>query len=328
MASPRPASRLPSPSHLASGLRMFPSPATVQPAPEGKLMSPTRSADELQRRIDELEKQSGAEVIAVAVHDMETGFEFRRHADRWFHAASTIKVAILLGVYAALHEGKLVRHSRLHVRNRFLSAYDGRPFRVSADRDANSVVHKAIGTTMTIEGLATHMIATSSNLATNLLLDLVGVEHVQNTVAELGLEGIDVRRGVEDECAHEHGIINRVTAAGLVQLLLAIAEERAVSPELCREMIDILHQQEFDGGIPAHLPRAARVAHKTGDISTVAHDAGIVYLSDRQPYVIAVLTEWQPERSGRAATIAAVSHAVYEHLERLERLERGAAADA
>jgi beta-lactamase class A len=207
-----------------------------------------------------------------------------------------------------------VPQSRLHVRNRFTSAYDGSIFRVNADRDANAEVQDAIGKTMRISELALHMIATSSNLATNLLLDYVGLESVQQTLAELGIEGVDIRRGVEDERAFQAEINNQVTADGLVRLLRVIAEERAFSPELSRKMLDILHAQEFKSGIPAGLPVAARVAHKTGEISTVAHDAGIVYLPKRKPYVVAILTEWDPDATGRSATIAAASYDVYTHL--------------
>jgi beta-lactamase class A len=105
-----------------------------------------------------------------------------------------------------------------------------------------------------------------------------------------------------------------VTANGLVALLRMIAEERAFSPALSRQMLDILHRQEFRSGIPARLPRGTRVANKTGDISTVAHDAGVVYPPGRRPYVIAILTEWDADATGRSSTIAALSHAVYEHL--------------
>ncbi len=270
--------------------------------------------DALHVRFDSLERKSGARALSVAVYDTETCACFRRHADRWFHAASTIKVAILLGVYASIHHGWLLPHSRLHVRNRFLSAADGRPFRVLADRDANAAVHDAVGKMLRISDLALHMITTSSNLATNLLLDLIGLDSVQRGLDELHVDGIDIRRGVEDERAFEQGINNRVTADGLVQLLRLIAEERAFSPDLSREMLDILHRQEFRNGIPARLPPAVRVAHKTGDISTVAHDAGVVYPPGRKPYVIAILTEWSPDAAGRSATIAEVSHAVYEAL--------------
>ena len=268
----------------------------------------------LQQHIETIARKSDARAIGVAVHDTETGRELHHDAERWFHAASTIKVAILLAVYGEIDRGRFARQSRLHVRNRFLSAYDGSPFRVLADRDADSEVHAAIGKTMRVSELALHMIATSSNLATNLLLDLIGLETVQRTIDRFGLRGLDIRRGVEDEKAYEHGIVNRVTANGLVALLRLIAEERAYSPELSREMLDILHQQEFKKGIPARLPREVRVAHKTGDISTVAHDAGVVYAPNRKPYVLAILTEWSADAGSRSPTIATISHEVYEEL--------------
>jgi beta-lactamase class A len=283
-------------------------PPPVTPAPSEDLLAA------LHVRLDALERRAGARSLAVAVYDTQTHTSFRRHADRWFHAASTVKVAILLGVYASIHHGWLLPQSRVHVRNRFWSAVDASPFRVLADRDANSEVHASVGKMMRVTELALHMIATSSNLATNVLLDLVGLDTVQRSLDDFGIDGLDVRRGVEDERAFAHGINNRVTADGLVQLLRLIAEERAFTPELSQEMLTILHAQEFKNGIPARLPAAVRVAHKTGDISTIAHDAGVVYPPGRKPYVIAVLTEWSPDASGRSATIAEASHAVYELL--------------
>ena len=273
-----------------------------------------QNLDALRQRIDAAARKSDARAIAVALHDAESGAELQYDADRWFHGASTIKIAILLAVYGEIDRGRLAPQSRLHVRNRFLSAYDGSPFRILADRDADSEVHASIGKTMRVSELALHMIAMSSNLATNLLLDFIGLETVQRTIERFGLTGLDIRRGVEDEKAFEHDIVNRVTANGLVGLLRLIAEERAYSPELSREMLDILHQQEFKKGIPARLPRDVRVAHKTGDISSVAHDAGVVYAPGRKPYVVAILTEWAADAGSRSPTIASISHAVYDYL--------------
>ena len=277
--------------------------------------SPAQDAlDRVALRLDRLEREANARALGVSVYDFETGATLNYNADRWFHAASTIKVAILAGVYAAIHEGRWPPHARLHVRNRFFSAADGSLFRVSPERDANGEVHAAIGKMMRIRELAHHMITTSSNLATNLLLDLVGVETVQGVLDHYHIDGIDFRRGVEDERAFAAGISNRVTARGLVALLRAIEEEKVFSPELSREMIDILHQQEFRSGIPGKLPREVRVAHKTGDISTVAHDAGVVYPRERKPYIVAILTEWSPDVTRRSATIAGASHAIYDAL--------------
>jgi beta-lactamase class A len=159
------------------------------------------------------------------------------------------------------------------------------------------------------------MITTSSNLATNLLLGVIGTEAVNQTLRELDVdEGIELRRGVEDELAFDKDINNRVTAEGLLRILVMLAEGKAFSPALSRRMMDILHGQEFNQGIPARLPKGARVAHKTGEISTVAHDAGVVYLPKRKPYVLVILTEWDASATGRSRTIASISHAIYEFL--------------
>ncbi len=270
---------------------------------------------ELRDQIEKIERDSGATAIAVALRDAETGLELHYHADRWFHAASTIKVPILLGVFAAIDRGDLLPHSRVHVRNRFLSVVENIPFRVESGRDANSAVHDAIGKMMRVDELAYHMITTSSNLATNLLLGVIGAEAVNQTLKELDVDqGIELRRGVEDELAFEKGINNLVTADGLLRILVMLSEGKAFSPALSRRMMDILHGQEFNQGIPARLPKGARVAHKTGEISTIAHDAGVVYLPKRKPYALVILTEWDSGVSGRSRTIAAISHTIYEFL--------------
>jgi beta-lactamase class A len=281
-----------------------------------KTESPTAARERvLQTKIENIEKESGAKAIAVALHDAETGLELHYKADRWFHAASTIKVPILLGVFAAIDRGDLLPHSRVHVRNRFLSVVENVPFRVESGRDANSAVHNAIGKMMRVDELAYHMITTSSNLATNLLLGVIGSDAINRTLKELDVDdGIDLKRGVEDELAFEKGINNMVTADGLLRILVLLSEGKAFSPALSRRMMDILHGQEFNQGIPARLPKGARVAHKTGEISTIAHDAGVVYLPKRKPYVLVILTEWDPEGTGRSRTIASISHTIYEFL--------------
>ena len=259
-------------------------------------------------------EEAKASAVAVAVYDFEHHTTWSINSARWFHAASTIKVPVLLAVYEAIEQGRLEPYARVHVRNRFLSVVDGRPFRVPRESDANADVQAAIGRMLTVHELAEHMIVTSSNLATNLLLDLVGVEAARASLARLHLGGIDLQRGVEDERAWEAGLNNRVTAAGLCDALRLIEEGRAISPQASQAMLDILHQQRFRSGIPAGLPEEARVANKTGEISTIAHDAGIVYLDGRDAYVVVILTEWAPDVNARQETIARISRAVYEYL--------------
>jgi beta-lactamase class A len=255
---------------------------------------------------------AGAAAVAVAYRDLATGAAAALDADRWFHAASTIKLVVLLALYATIEREGLTGDARAHVRNQFTSLADGRYYRVDAGRDGNARVHEHVGRTMRVRDLARHTITTSSNLATNVLVELLGADAIRDRLDELGVGGIEFRRGVEDERAWEAGLNNRVTAAGLLELLRLIAEERVVSPAACREMLGILHQQRFVSGIPAGLPDEARVANKTGEISTVAHDAGIVYLPDRDPYIVVVLTEWESDGDAapRRALIANISRLV------------------
>jgi beta-lactamase class A len=273
----------------------------------------------LQNQVLQIAREAGAEAIAAAFYDYETETAWSHQGDRWFHAASTIKVAVLASLFRVIEEGSLALDARVHVRNRFLSAIDGEPYRITVARDANSKVQAAAGKTMKVVELAYHMIVTSSNLATNLLLDLIGVEAAQRALNDLNIEGIKLVRGVEDERAFDAGINNLVTANGLLHLFRLIEEERGFSPHAAQKMLGILNQQEFNGGIPAGLPdgvrETARIAHKTGEISTVAHDAGIVSLPDRKPYALVILTRWGRDNSnGRQETVARLSRAIYEHL--------------
>ena len=264
----------------------------------------------LHEELEVLAIKNKARAIGVALHDLETGFRFSLRGDRWFHAASTIKVAVLLAVFRAADEGRLRLDDSLHVRNRFFSAADGSLFRVSRDRDATPELYAAIGRTAKISALAHAMICGSSNLAANLLLDFVGVEYARTVLREAQVHGVELRRGVEDHAAHERAINNEATADGLLSLLSAIRGD-FLTPESKREVIRILLEQRFNSMIPAGLPTHAIVAHKTGEISTACHDIGIVYLPEREPYIAAILTEYDSEREGRRETVAAISEAIY-----------------
>lgn len=268
----------------------------------------------LRERINQIAAESGARDIGVAFYDYETGKSFALHGDTPFHAASTIKVPILLAVFDAIDEGHYSLETKVHVRNRFFSLVGGEIFRVSSTRDANSKVHAARGKKLTIGELAYHMIVTSSNLATNLLLDVVGVDTAKETLGRLGLKGIELCRGVEDERAHEQGIDNKVTANGLLEAFRVIEESRGISNASSEKMLEILHRQEFRSGIPAGVPASAKVAHKTGEISTVAHDTGLVFPEHRKPYALVILTEWEPDKGERQTTLAKLSRLIYETL--------------
>jgi beta-lactamase class A len=273
-------------------------------------MSRVDLSNMLTEELERLSARSKAQAIAVALHDLENDLRFSLEGDRWFHAASTIKVAVLLALFRAADEGRVRLDDSLHVRNRFVSAAGGSPFHLNRDSDAMPELYQAIGRTAKISALAEGMISASSNLATNLLLDFLGVEYARKVLRDAQVDGVELRRGVEDHAAHERGINNEATADGLLTLLSALRGD-FLSSQSKEQVIRILLEQRFNSMIPAGLPAHAAVAHKTGEISTACHDMGIVYLPEREPYIAVILTEFDSEQDGRRETVAAISEAIY-----------------
>jgi beta-lactamase class A len=273
-------------------------------------MEDQQKTEALRQSCERIMGESKAVAYAVILRDYETGFRFSINPDRRFHAASTIKVAILLAFGKAIDDRRIRPEDTLHIRNRFISAVDRTPFRIDAESDGYPQLHRLIGRTARISDLAEWMIVSSSNLATNLLLDYITVEEAQCVLREAGVSGVDLRRGVDDTKAHDQNFNNETTAAGLLDLFATLRGD-FLSKASRDRAIHILLQQRFNSMIPAPLPAHASVAHKTGEISTACHDAGIVYLPEREPYILVVLTEVAAETNGRREAIAKISEAVF-----------------
>jgi len=195
------------------------------------------------------------------------------------------------------------------VRNEFRSIVDGSLYKLDAADDSEADLYKAEGQTRTISQLAELMITVSSNLATNLLIEKLGVENIRATVHSLGADGMNVLRGVEDGKAFEKGMNNTTTARGLATLMTAIADGKAVDAESSQQMVAILERQKFNEAIPAGLPAGTRVAHKTGDITKVHHDAAIVYA--RRPFVLVILVRGITEDKEAYKLMAAIASDLY-----------------
>lgn len=270
----------------------------------------------------ELGRQAQVTGMSVAFYDYANDLHFAYQAERVFHAASTIKLAILFALFRAVELGRSRLGDRLHVRNRFCSQVDGLPFFLEPDRDGDPELYKQVGRTAPLSTLAETMIVRSSNLATNLLLDHLTVPFVTDILAAAGLDSLRCVRGVEDEAAFVQGLNNQVTSSGLLTFLRSVEEAKTLSSSSRERMFDILFQQRFNSMIPAGVPDSAkaRVAHKTGEISTVCHDAGIVFLPYRAPYILVVLMEYAASGNinSRHRTVAAISAAVYDFVQSLE----------
>lgn len=248
--------------------------------------------------------ESGAEV-SVAYRALDGSEEWMHEADRRFHAASTMKVPVMVELFRQESAGLLKLSDTLEIRNEFRSVVDGSPYAMDFGEDSDDTVYKNIGRTMTLEALNFQMITVSSNFATNLLIDRLGVENIRATVASLSGHGLEVRRGVEDQKAFDRGIINETTARGLFVVMNAIARGQAVSPAQSARMVDVLAAQKFNEGIPKGLPPQTRVAHKTGTITRIHHDAAIVY--GAFPCVLVVLTRGIEKEADSDALIARIT---------------------
>ena len=251
--------------------------------------------------------------VAVAVVDLGSGASYFRNADTVFHAASTMKVPVLVEAFYAAREGRISLDQELLLVNQFASIVDGSSYSLGAGGDSDSTLYQRVGSGVTVRELIDRMITRSSNLATNTVIALVGADKAQATARSLGARNIRVLRGVEDSKAFAAGLSNTTTARDLAVLLEAIETERAASTSSSQAMREILMRQEFNAEIPAGVPPGTRVAHKTGWITGVLHDAAIVYPEGRKPYVLVVLTSGISDRAVARQAIVDISRLVWEH---------------
>jgi len=252
-------------------------------------------------------------IVGVSYRDMETGQSLDIAADTVFHAASTMKVPVMIEVLKRAQAGAFSLDQQILLVNQFASLADGSAFSLNAADDGDSVLYGKIGERVTVRELLTRMITRSSNLATNQLIELVGPANVTATARSLGARNISVLRGVEDQKAFDRGMINTTTSADLAILLSAIENGRVLSSSSSAAMRDILLAQEFNEKIPAGLPPGTKVAHKTGEITAVSHDAAVVYPTGRKPYVLVVLTKGVRDGKASSALIADISRLVWAH---------------
>jgi len=235
-------------------------------------------------------------------------------ADLMFHAASTMKVAVMVQVFRDIDAGRLSLHQRLPVVNSFHSLVGDSVYQLDPGDDSDSSLYRKVGSTVAVQDLVDLMITRSSNLAANVLIGQVGADRVQATLRELGIDSMFVRRGVEDDAAYGAGLNNTTTARALGQLFSAIANGQAARSASCGAMLRILLHQHASDAIPAGLPHDTKVAHKTGSITALLHDAGVVYVNDRPQYVLVVLTRGIQDQARAARLIANLTRVIHSRL--------------
>ncbi|MEO6210649.1 MAG: serine hydrolase [Gemmatimonadaceae bacterium] len=274
---------------------------------------PSSANDSLAARIQSRIAQLPGAEVGVAYHRLGSSDTLYLNSDASFHAASTMKVPIMVQLFRRVDAGGLSLDYPLLLVNQFGSIVDGSPYSLEESVDSDSSLYQLVGTRVPVRDLITHMITRSSNLATNSLVSLANAAQAESTMRSLGAMNIRVLRGVEDQKAFDQGLNNTTTARDLSIILEAIQENRAASAKSCATMRDILLGQEFNTGIPAELPAGTKVAHKTGSITGVAHDAAIVYPQKGPTYVLVILTKGIPDEPTAEKLIADISRMIYTH---------------
>jgi beta-lactamase class A len=248
--------------------------------------------------------------FGLAFKNLENSDTIFIYAHEYFHAASTMKTPVMLEIFNQEKQGKFKISDSIIVQNEFESIVDKSRYSLSINDDSDDILYRKIGQKMTIHDLTFEMMTKSSNLATNILIDKVGANNVMKLLSSLNIKENIVLRGVEDQKAFEAGLNNKTTPFGLMQIF----EHIALTQPSNSLMMEILFEQKFNEIIPAHLPKTVKVAHKTGSITGVQHDSGIVFLPDGRKYVLILLSKNLKNADDGVKTLAEISKLIYDHL--------------
>jgi beta-lactamase class A len=276
-----------------------------------------KNTRQLEQKVkSELGKNKGT--FAVAFKDLTTGQELLINEHETFHAASTMKTPVMIEVFKQAGEGKFSLEDSLTVKNEFKSIVDGTPYSLNPQDDSEQELYRQSGNKQTLSSLVYNMIIVSSNLATNIVIEKVDAKNVTKTMRDLGAKDIQVLRGVEDSKAFEKGMNNTTTAYDLMLIFEKIGKDEMVSQSASQAMIKILLDQRFNEIIPAKLPGDVKVAHKTGNITGVQHDSGIVFLPDGRRYVLVLLSKGLEDEKASIESMAKVSEIIYDYVKSIK----------
>jgi CubicO group peptidase (beta-lactamase class C family)/beta-lactamase class A len=288
--------------------------ATLLSVTELVTAGPIRDTAALRREIMAVYARQPQAEFALAFEDLSTGQQFFFNEHESFHAASTMKTPVLIETFRLIAAHKLSLDDSILVHTDFISIADSSRFQLDSADDSEKDLYGLAGRRLALRQLLYKMITESSNLATNLVIELVGAKGVMATMREMGANDIRVLRGVEDNKAFQKGMNNTTTAFDLMHLFSRIAEGTAVDSPSSQAMIRILLDQHFKEVIAGKLPDKVRVASKSGWITGSVHDSGIVFLPDGRKYVIVLLSRGIPDAAIARELGATVSKIIYDHM--------------
>lgn len=272
---------------------------------------PATNLESLKESIEQrLSRERG--LYSVAFKDLQSEDTLFINERKVLPAASVIKVPVMIEAFRQVEEGRLSFQDSMLVTNKFTSLLDGSPYTLYFRRRRHLYVERRFNKKVSVHDLVYNMITVSSNLATNLLIDRMGSETINQTLMELGAMDTQVITGVLDSVARARGQDNMTTAYDQMVLLDALSQKNVVSPEASEQMIEILLDQRHHDRLPAKLPAEVKVAHKTGTMNRLNHDVGIIFLPDGRRYILAILSNGVSSYPRSITVIADISRMIYD----------------
>lgn len=210
--------------------------------------------------------------VGFYYRDLKTGKSISYNEDNQFIAASLIKVPILVETLKQIEEGKLEK-------NRIVSVAD-------SDKvpSCGALNYMHTGLEVTIQDLYTLMIILSDNTATNIMINILGMDNINKTMHDLGLTNIKLNRLLFDAEEQRKGKENYISPRDIGLLLEKIYNNEVINEEICGEIQRVLKMQLLNAKIPHLLPRNVEIGHKTGEDTGITHDVGIIYSED--PFIL------------------------------------------
>lgn len=236
--------------------------------------------------------------VSVVFKEINTGDTISINPDRVYPSASTIKLVIMSEVFRLVKEGLLHPDQPIMLRDDMRVGGDGILKELNA------------GHQFTLKEIVTLMIILSDNMATNMLIDMVGMDKVNAMARQLGLKDTKLQRKMMDSAAAKAGRENFTSAADMYRILELIYEGENIDREYSDIMLEILKKQQVRGRLDLYLPEDVLIAHKTGDLDNLEHDVGIVYLPNCK-YIICVLTNEMDSNKEAREVIGKISRFVY-----------------
>lgn len=242
--------------------------------------------------------------ISFYYQNLATGEVLSFQPEQKLMAASVIKLYIMAEAFMRMEAGELDP-------DRIISAR-----RVDCVPSCGAITYLHEGLEVTIMDLITLMIIFSDNTATNILIDLMGMDEINQGIRSLGFRDVSLRRKMFDLEKSRQGIQNLITAAQTARFFRCLYEKTLVSPAASEKMLEILKCQQLNGKIPFYLKALAdepEIAHKTGEDTGITHDVGIVF--GKVPFIVCFCGN-ETDTPGFERLMGEISLELYQETER------------